>query len=119
MYKLNIINKQGCILESKERQNYTKTSLKEIFKSYENPNSIHIDVCEVNPETETIDLEATYYWNEVKSCGYRGFAIDNLQSLPTRQTRLYSSYKDAHDAASKLGKKHFSEGRYSVDVQLL
>ena len=51
-----------------------------------------------------------------KDIKYRGQAIDRLGILDTRQTKWYTTYKEAHDAASKIAKKYFSNERYNVNV---
>jgi hypothetical protein len=43
---------------------------------------------------------------------YVGYVIDRLGSLPTRKTRKYSTYKEAHDAAEKLCKRTYGARGY-------
>ena len=48
---------------------------------------------------------------------YRGLAIDRMGTLETKKTKWYGTYKEAHDAAKKLAKKHFTDGRYEIDIE--
>lgn len=112
MFKIKVINNQQCVLEGRTVNSYSNIFVKYVFKQYDNPSKIHIDI-----EDEQGELIATYHWNEVKNCGYRGYVMDRMDTLETRKTKLYGSYKEAHDAAARLAKKYFSSGRYELDVQ--
>lgn len=48
---------------------------------------------------------------------YRGYVKDRLNSLETRKTKFYDTYLEAHEAAEKLSKKHFSGERGTIDVE--
>lgn len=48
---------------------------------------------------------------------YRGLVIDRMGSLDTRQTKWYGTYKEAHDAAERLAKKHFADGRCEIVIE--
>lgn len=41
---------------------------------------------------------------------------DRLNSIPDKKSKAYATYKEAHEAATKLAKKHFTENRYNIDV---
>ena len=47
---------------------------------------------------------------------YMGVIKDRLGSLPTYGTKSYETYKEAHDAAEKLEKKHGVGERYNIKV---
>jgi inorganic triphosphatase YgiF len=47
---------------------------------------------------------------------YKAIITDRLQSLPSHTTKLYETYKEAHDAGHKLASKHFTDERYNIDV---
>lgn len=47
---------------------------------------------------------------------YKAIITDRLQSLPSHTTKLYETYREAHDAGHKLANKHFTENRYNIDV---
>ena len=47
---------------------------------------------------------------------YRGLVVDDLKTLDTRKTKLYLTYKEAHDAAEKLCKRTMGDrGTIEVD----
>ena len=48
---------------------------------------------------------------------YKAVIIDRLQSLPTRTTKGYTTYLEAHEAGQRLASKHFTDNRYTIDVQ--
>jgi len=47
---------------------------------------------------------------------YQGIVTDRLGTLETRKTKLYATYKEAHDAAEKLCKKTMGD-RGTIDVE--
>jgi hypothetical protein len=47
---------------------------------------------------------------------YQGIITDRLNREYTKKTRYYTSYRDASEAASKLSKKYFLEGRGNINV---
>ncbi len=47
---------------------------------------------------------------------HQGLVIDRMNHFPPRKTHWYETYKEAHDAAEKLCKKHYSGDRGEVDV---
>ncbi|HZK23801.1 MAG TPA: hypothetical protein VFC74_00235 [Oscillospiraceae bacterium] len=47
---------------------------------------------------------------------YRGIVKDDMGNMESRQTRWYSTYKEAHDAAEKLCERTIGE-RGSVEVE--
>ena len=47
--------------------------------------------------------------------GYVGIVKDRLQTLKTRKTKKYNTYKEAHDAAERLCKRTMGE-RGTIDV---
>lgn len=55
---------------------------------------------------------------EIKA-SFVGYAIDRLGSQLVRKTKKYSTYFEAHEAAEKLGKKHFEKNRYTVQVSMI
>lgn len=54
-------------------------------------------------------------YQTVKEVKYQGIVKDQLNTLDTRKTKLYSTYKDAHDAAEKLCKRTM-ESRGTIEV---
>ena len=46
---------------------------------------------------------------------YKGIVKDQLGTMETRETKLYPTYKEAHDAAEKLCKRTMGE-RGTIDV---
>lgn len=50
---------------------------------------------------------------------YIGHIIDRMSILPTRSTKFQLSYKNAHDAAERLLRKHSAKGdeRYTIDIE--
>ncbi len=51
-----------------------------------------------------------------KKKGYRGIVKDKLGSMETRLTKVYDTYKDAHEAAEKLCKQTMGD-RGEIDVK--
>jgi len=49
---------------------------------------------------------------------YIGIVKDRLQTLETRKTRKYNTYKEAHDAAEKLCRRTMGE-RGTIDVMIV
>ncbi|GFN32562.1 hypothetical protein PCURB6_28220 [Paenibacillus curdlanolyticus] len=49
---------------------------------------------------------------------YQGLVIDQLKSLETRKTRLYTTYQEAHKAAEKLCKRTYGD-RGGIDVIII
>jgi len=47
---------------------------------------------------------------------YIGIVRDALNSLETRKTKLYDTYKEAHDAAERLCKRTMGD-RGTIDVK--
>lgn len=50
---------------------------------------------------------------------YRGHVISRMQDGDTRSTRLYGTYKAAHDAAEKLATRYYApdSAGYNIDVE--
>jgi hypothetical protein len=48
---------------------------------------------------------------------YQGIVEDRLNREYVKKTRYYTSYRDASNAASKLSKKYFLEGRANINVE--
>lgn len=46
---------------------------------------------------------------------FKGLVIDQLKTLDTRETKLYQTYKEAHDAAENLCKRTMG-GRGKIEV---
>jgi hypothetical protein len=52
----------------------------------------------------------------ITSKKYRGLVKDEMDTLETRKTRLYNTYKEAHDKAETLCKKTMgNRGKISVE----
>lgn len=49
---------------------------------------------------------------------YRGLVKDQLNTLETRETKLYDTFVEAHDAAEKLCKKTYGS-RGVIDVETI
>lgn len=47
---------------------------------------------------------------------YQGLVKDQMRELTTKRTRLYKTYKEAHDAAEKLCKRTLGE-RGTIEVE--
>ena len=50
------------------------------------------------------------------STKHQGYVTDLMGNLQTRYTKWYYTYKEAHDAAEKLAKKHFTDGRCDIGM---
>lgn len=48
---------------------------------------------------------------------FRGIVSDILGSLDEHKTRWYGTYFEAHKAAEKLAKRHYTAGRATIDVE--
>jgi hypothetical protein len=108
-----ITNNQGCVLETKQINENSYNKVESIFKSYQKPSKISIRI-----EDENGRSIADYTWQDIKNAKtHRGVVIDKMGSLDTRLTKWHYTYKEAHDAAVRLAKKHFTDGRYEIDVE--
>jgi hypothetical protein len=48
---------------------------------------------------------------------YRGIVKDRLNTIENRKTIYYTSYKNAHEHAKKLGNKHFTKDRFIIEIE--
>lgn len=47
---------------------------------------------------------------------YRGLVLDRMDTVETRKTKWYDTYKEAHEAAEKLCKKTIGErGKITIE----
>ena len=62
------------------------------------------------------DIDAEVLEMEEKKMLYVGIVRDDLKSLEDKRTKIYATYKEAHDAAEKLCKKTYGD-RGSIVVE--
>lgn len=107
-----ISNNQGCILETKKVDDQSYNKAEAILKRYQNPADVTVTF-----KTEDGQFVANYTWDDIKkSKNYRGVITDRLDLLDMRLTRWHFTYPEAHQAAERLAKKHFTDGRYEINV---
>lgn len=108
-----VTNNQGCVLETKKVNDQSYNKAESILRGYQNPANVTVTF-----ETEDGQIVAAYTWQDVKNAkNHRGIVIDRLGDLNTRLTKWYFTYGEAHRAAERLAKRHFTDGRYEIDVE--
>lgn len=108
-----VTNNQGCVLETKKVNDQSYNKAESILKEYQRPSNVAVTYKDENGQ-----IEAHYTWNDIKNAkNHRGVVIDRLGDLDTRLTKWYFTYGEAHQAAERLAKRHFTDGRYEIDVE--